>query len=147
LLDQPEFTNAVLEHESPMSPVELLLACKRIELMLGRDPHGVHFGPRVIDLDLLAIPGQCVGDPDHDLVVPHPRLAERRFVLEPLAELEPELQPWAGCLEDPRATWTVRGLLATPDVASQDVERIAEADWLPDQAGGASRNRESGGVG
>ncbi len=127
-LDQPDFTNAVMELESPMSPVELLRACKRIELSLGRDPHGVRFGPRVLDLDILAIAGECVDDAAHDLVVPHPRLAERRFALEPLAELNPMLRPWAACPDDPRRDVSVAELLG--GVADQAVERISGPGWV-----------------
>jgi len=128
LTDQPEFTNAVLELRSPMSPVELLGVCKRIELILGRDPHGVRFGPRVLDLDILAIVDRCVDDPEHDLRVPHPRLAERRFALEPLAEIEPMLRPWAACPEDHRSTLTVTDALAA--ITGQEVRRVAGPEWV-----------------
>ena len=73
-----------------------------IERRLGRTREGPRFGPRTIDLDLLLYGGEQIDEPD--LVVPHPRLTERRFVLEPLAELDSGLVvPGAG---------SVRALLA-----------------------------------
>jgi len=126
VFDQPDFTNAVVEIETELPPVDLLFALKRTEAALGRDPDGVRFGPRLIDLDILSFDGQCVEDPELDLIVPHPRLVERRFALEPLAELEPDLRPWRGCA-DLRYDVTVADLL--PSVADQDVQRIGGPDW------------------
>jgi 2-amino-4-hydroxy-6-hydroxymethyldihydropteridine diphosphokinase len=127
MVDQPEFTNAALELETDLEPADLLLTLKRLELTLGRDPQGVRFGPRVIDLDILALDGRCVDDPELDLVVPHPRLAERRFALEPLAELESNLHPWGACGDD-RGTLTATDLL--PKVADQDVRKVAGPEWI-----------------
>jgi 2-amino-4-hydroxy-6-hydroxymethyldihydropteridine diphosphokinase len=128
MADQPEFTNAALELETDREPADLLITLKRLELTLGRDPQGVRFGPRVIDLDILVMDGRCLDDPELDLVIPHPRLAERRFALEPLAELDPWLRPWEACGDD-RAGQTVAELL--PSLADQQVRRISEgADWL-----------------
>jgi 2-amino-4-hydroxy-6-hydroxymethyldihydropteridine diphosphokinase len=131
MVDQPDFTNAVLELETDLEPADLLLTLKRLELTLGRDPQGVRFGPRVIDLDILALEGRCVDDPELDLVIPHSRLAERRFALELLAELDPNLRPWEACGES-RATLTAADLL--PKVADQDVRKVAGPEWidLPD---------------
>ena len=126
LLDQPDFTNAALEMETDLEPVDLLFALKRMELTLGRDPGGIRFGPRLIDLDILAFDGLCVADAELDLVVPHPRLVERRFALEPLAELDPGLRPWRDCA-DLRADVSVADLL--PSVAEQEVRLIAGPDW------------------
>jgi len=127
MADQPEFTNAALELETDLEPADLLITLKRLELTLGRDPQGVRFGPRVIDLDILAMEGRCLSDPELDLVIPHPRLAERRFALEPLAELDPALRPWEAC-GDERIAVTVADLL--PSVADQPARRITEwADW------------------
>jgi 2-amino-4-hydroxy-6-hydroxymethyldihydropteridine diphosphokinase len=126
LLDQPDFTNAALELETDLEPADLLIALKRIEMTLGRDPQGMRFGPRLIDLDILALDGRCVEDEELDLVVPHPRLAERRFALEPLAELDPGLRPWASC-DDERAGWTVAGLM--PRVADQELRLIRGPAW------------------
>jgi 2-amino-4-hydroxy-6-hydroxymethyldihydropteridine diphosphokinase len=126
LVDQPDFTNAAVEFESDLEPDQLLLELKRLELSLGRDPQGIRFGPRLLDLDILAIDGRCVEDLQVDLIVPHPRLHERRFALEPLAELDPHLRPWRGCA-DVRRDVTVADLLAT--VADQEVQRIADPEW------------------
>jgi 2-amino-4-hydroxy-6-hydroxymethyldihydropteridine diphosphokinase len=126
LLDQPEFTNAALELETDLEPADLLLALKRLELTMGRDPQGIRFGPRLIDLDILAFDGRCIADAELDLVVPHPRLVERRFALEPLAELDPGLRPWRGC-DDLRIDVSVVDLL--PAVADQAVTRISGPEW------------------
>jgi 2-amino-4-hydroxy-6-hydroxymethyldihydropteridine diphosphokinase len=126
LYDQPEFRNAAVELETDLSPKELLFELKQVELQLGRDPHGRRFGPRSIDLDILAIDGRCVEDMEVDLIVPHARLPERRFALEPLAELEPDLRPWRNCA-DLRQDVTVADLL--PSVADQDVRRIFGPEW------------------
>jgi 2-amino-4-hydroxy-6-hydroxymethyldihydropteridine diphosphokinase len=126
LYDQPEFRNAAVEIEIEMEARPLLLELKQVELQLGRDPQGRRFGPRVIDLDILVIDGRCVEDLDVDLIVPHPRLPERRFVLEPLAELDPDLRPWRNCA-DLRRDVTVADLL--PSVADQDVRRVGGPEW------------------
>lgn len=126
LLDQPEFTNAALEIHTELEPAALLFELKRIELSLGRDPQGVRYGPRVVDLDILAFDGRCVTDTRLDLIVPHPRLHERRFALEPMAELQPDLCPWRGC-DDVRRDVTIADLL--PHVADQEVRRIDGPEW------------------
>ncbi len=85
--EQPEFINAVAEVETSLEPAELLALLKGIERRLGRSPGGTRFGPRVIDLDILLAGERVVETPG--LVVPHPRLHRRRFVLVPLAEIDP----------------------------------------------------------
>ncbi len=125
-LDQPRFLNAALELQTDLSPTDLLSELKRLELALGRDPQGRRWGPRVIDLDILSFDGLCVTDTEHDLIVPHPRLHERRFALEPIAELDPNLYPWRNC-SDLRVEVTVADLLAT--VANQEVLRVGGPDW------------------
>ena len=86
--EQDWFVNTVAEVETTLSPAELLAACLDIENRLGR-VRDIRWGPRVIDLDLLLYNGQVIDEPD--LVVPHPRMHERAFVLVPLADLAPEL--------------------------------------------------------
>jgi 2-amino-4-hydroxy-6-hydroxymethyldihydropteridine diphosphokinase len=86
--DQPAFLNAVAEVATTRSPAALLAALHEIENALGR-ARGVRFGPRTCDLDLLLY--DDVESDDPALLLPHPRLAERRFVLDPLAELSPML--------------------------------------------------------
>jgi 2-amino-4-hydroxy-6-hydroxymethyldihydropteridine diphosphokinase len=89
-LDQPSFLNGAAEFETDLPPRELLERLLAIEARLGRvRGEGPRFGPRTIDLDLLVYGDETIEEPG--LVVPHPRLAERRFALEPLAELAPGL--------------------------------------------------------
>jgi 2-amino-4-hydroxy-6-hydroxymethyldihydropteridine diphosphokinase len=126
LFDQPNFTNAALELETELEPSELLFHLKRLELTLGRDPHGTRYGPRTVDFDILCFDGRCVENLELDLIVPHPRLHERRFALEPLTEIDPGLRPWRNCA-DLRTDVTVADLL--PSVADQEVRRIAGPEW------------------
>jgi 2-amino-4-hydroxy-6-hydroxymethyldihydropteridine diphosphokinase len=89
VIDQPAFLNGAVALETTLSPRELLDVLLRIERELGRVRDGERWGPRTIDLDLLVYGDESVDEPG--LSVPHPRLHERRFALEPLAELEPDL--------------------------------------------------------
>ena len=88
-VDQPEFLNGAVAVETSLSPRGLLDALLRVERELGRVRDGTQWGPRTIDLDLLVYGDEVVDEPE--LRVPHPRLHERRFALEPLAELDPDL--------------------------------------------------------
>jgi 2-amino-4-hydroxy-6-hydroxymethyldihydropteridine diphosphokinase len=88
-LDQPPFLNGAARLVTELSAPELLRVLLDVERQLGRERSGPRFGPRTIDLDLLLYDGVELDEPG--LVVPHPRLHERRFVLEPLAELAPGL--------------------------------------------------------
>lgn len=89
--DQPPFINGVIGLETELSPRKLLERLLEIERRLGRvRGEGPRFGPRTIDLDLLLYGDEIVDQPG--LIVPHPRLHERRFALEPLAELDPSLE-------------------------------------------------------
>ncbi len=88
-VDQPRFVNAVARLETSRRPRELLDRLLEIERELGRGREGPRFGPRTIDLDLLLYGDERIDEPG--LTVPHPRLHERAFVLEPLAELDPAL--------------------------------------------------------
>ena len=88
--DQPSFVNGALAVETALSPRGLLDALLRVERELGRVRDGERWEPRTIDLDLLLYGDDVVDEPG--LTVPHPRLHERRFALEPLAELDPELE-------------------------------------------------------
>ena len=87
--DQPRFLNAVAELETDEPPRALLARLLEIERELGRTREGPRYGPRTIDLDLLLYGDDRLDEPG--LGLPHPRLHERAFVLEPLAELAPEL--------------------------------------------------------
>jgi 2-amino-4-hydroxy-6-hydroxymethyldihydropteridine diphosphokinase len=89
--DQPRFVNGAAELETELGPRDLLTRLLAIERQLGRvRGEGPRFGPRTIDLDLLLYGQETVDEPG--LEVPHPRLHERRFALEPLAELDPALE-------------------------------------------------------
>ena len=89
VVDQPRFLNAALRLVTDLAPKPLLERLLGVEQQLGRVRSGERYGPRTIDLDLLLYGDEIVDEPG--LRVPHPRLAERRFVLEPLAELDPGL--------------------------------------------------------
>ena len=89
VVEQPRFLNGAVAVETELPPPELLERLLDVELALGRTREGPRFGPRTIDLDLLVYGDVELAEPG--LTVPHPRLAERRFVLEPLAELDSEL--------------------------------------------------------
>jgi 2-amino-4-hydroxy-6-hydroxymethyldihydropteridine diphosphokinase len=97
--EQHRFLNGAAAVETELEPRALLAALLAVERELGRTRDGPRFGPRTIDLDLLVYGGREVAEPG--LTVPHPRLAERAFALEPLAELDPELEiPGRGRVED-----------------------------------------------
>jgi 2-amino-4-hydroxy-6-hydroxymethyldihydropteridine diphosphokinase len=85
---QGPYLNLVVELDTELGPRGLLEVARRLEEGAGRR-RGVRFGPRTLDVDVLLVGDQVVDD--EDLVVPHPRMWERRFVVEPLAELAPEL--------------------------------------------------------
>jgi 2-amino-4-hydroxy-6-hydroxymethyldihydropteridine diphosphokinase len=87
VLDQREFFNACLAMETDLDPESLLDACKAVEREVGRAAGGPRHGPRVIDVDLLAL-----GDTEYRsprLTLPHAEVSSRRFVLVPLLELDP----------------------------------------------------------
>lgn len=87
--DQDWFINCVTAVRTTLSPRELLQACQEVEQFLGRK-RSVRFGPRTIDLDILFYGDQIIHETD--LTIPHPQAHERRFVLEPLAEIAPEME-------------------------------------------------------
>jgi 2-amino-4-hydroxy-6-hydroxymethyldihydropteridine diphosphokinase len=110
--DQPDFLNACLRIRTELDPEALLDACKQVERELGRTPGGVRHGPRPIDVDVLLL-----GDREHRsdrLTLPHAEVTSRRFVLEPLLELDPGLTL-------PDGTRLAECLAA---VADQPVERL-----------------------
>jgi 2-amino-4-hydroxy-6-hydroxymethyldihydropteridine diphosphokinase len=100
---QGKFLNAAAGIETDLAPEALLEELKRVERTLGRKP-GPRWGPREIDLDILLY-GDTILETG-TLVIPHPRMRERRFVLEPLAEIAPTAR-------DPATGRTVRELLAS----------------------------------
>ncbi|MSO20017.1 MAG: 2-amino-4-hydroxy-6-hydroxymethyldihydropteridine diphosphokinase [Acidobacteria bacterium] len=91
-LDQPWFLNCVAEISTTLSPAELLHQLQKIELQLGRErtvPPLIPKGPRTLDIDILLY-GDLILQSE-ELTIPHPRMMERRFVLQPLCELAPHL--------------------------------------------------------
>lgn len=109
---QPDYLNAVVHVESALAPRELLLACQGIEVVHGRERSVVN-GPRTLDVDLISY-GDVVGEAP-DLVLPHPRAAERAFVLVPISDVDTDAVlpgPGGGAVAD---------LLSNVDVASVTV--------------------------
>jgi 2-amino-4-hydroxy-6-hydroxymethyldihydropteridine diphosphokinase len=88
--DQQDYLNIVVELETDQTPRELLGVCRRLEAAAGR-VRSERWGPRTLDVDVLLVGELRVDEPD--LIVPHPRMHERRFVMAPLADLVPELVP------------------------------------------------------
>lgn len=84
VVDQPAFLNMAVRVRTSLEPADLLRAVKAIETRLGRT-ETVRFGPRVIDIDILLADGVVLRE--RELEIPHPRLAERRFALAPLADV------------------------------------------------------------
>jgi 2-amino-4-hydroxy-6-hydroxymethyldihydropteridine diphosphokinase len=99
-VDQPRFLNGAVELETGLSARELMTALLELERAYGRDRSSSPAqGPRTLDLDLLLYGEATIDEPG--LEVPHPRLHERRFVLEPLSELDPGLVvPGKGAVQD-----------------------------------------------
>ncbi|HEX9711744.1 MAG TPA: 2-amino-4-hydroxy-6-hydroxymethyldihydropteridine diphosphokinase [Actinomycetota bacterium] len=88
--DQPPFLNMVIAVETDLEPRGLFERCLAVEAALGRDRWlEQRWGPRAIDLDILVFGDQVIDEPD--LLIPHPRMHERAFVLVPLAEIAPDL--------------------------------------------------------
>ena len=96
---QGAYLNLVAQLDTPLSARELLGVCRRLEAAAGR-VRTERWGPRTLDVDVLWIDGVTVDEPD--LVVPHPRMFERAFVLMPLRDLAPDLIPdgWVDPSED-----------------------------------------------
>ena len=115
---QPSFYNAACRLETGLEPRPLLRFLQGLEHELGRRPGGERGGPRPVDLDMLLYEDLVVDDVG--LVIPHPRLAERPFVLAPLAEIAAEVS-------HPLAGKTVAQLLKA--AGEQGVRRVAGAGW------------------
>jgi 2-amino-4-hydroxy-6-hydroxymethyldihydropteridine diphosphokinase len=116
VLDQRDFLNACLRIETELGPDELLDACKQVERELGRQHGGPRHGPRPIDVDVLLL--DALERRSDRLILPHPDIRSRRFVLVPLLELDPALTlPDGSPLADALASLG----------AGQDVRRVAPA--------------------
>jgi 2-amino-4-hydroxy-6-hydroxymethyldihydropteridine diphosphokinase len=116
VLDQPTFLNMAVKGQTVLSPTELLAYLKQLETEIGRKKT-IRYGPRKIDLDIIFYDDLILSTPD--LVIPHPRLAERGFVLRPLADI-------AANFVHPILKQTVADLVA--DLPAEDgVLRVS--DW------------------
>jgi len=110
---QRSYVNLVVKVETELDARALLEATQAIETRLGREPSDIHWGPRVVDLDILTFGDDKISEPD--LEIPHPRMTQRRFVLIPLLEIEPEASdPWGARYAD------------ALDEAEGDVEPLVE---------------------
>jgi 2-amino-4-hydroxy-6-hydroxymethyldihydropteridine diphosphokinase len=115
--DQPDFLNACLRIRTALAPEELLDACKAVERELGRAPGGVRHGPRPIDVDVLLLGERSYSSAR--LTLPHAEVTGRRFVLEPLLELDRAL-----ALPDGR-----RLAELLPALEDQRVVQVAPPGW------------------
>lgn len=107
--DQPDYVNAVAALETSLPALDLLHALHAIEQAQGRIRDGQRWGPRTLDLDILVYGDECIND--EQLVVPHPGLHDRNFVLYPLKEIAPGLViPGRGALSDLVARCPASGL-------------------------------------
>jgi 2-amino-4-hydroxy-6-hydroxymethyldihydropteridine diphosphokinase len=104
--DQPRFLNAALRGRTALHPAQLLAFVKGVERDLGRVA-GPRFGPRVVDIDILLYGDMAIDTPQ--LTIPHPRMAERPFVLVPLAEIAHDLVPPGGTASFGALAGAVRG--------------------------------------
>lgn len=121
--DQPDYVNAVVALDTCLTPRALLDAMQAIERAQGRDRSGLRWGARTIDLDLLVY-GDTVLDEDH-LQVPHPGIAERAFVLVPLAEIAPQISiPGHGLLSTLLAAVDRVSVVPMP-ISSRPMPRIS----------------------
>jgi 2-amino-4-hydroxy-6-hydroxymethyldihydropteridine diphosphokinase len=111
-LDQPDFLNLVFEAETDLLPLDLLDRCQSIEQELGR-VRTIRFGPRTLDVDIVLYGVESFAE--ERLILPHPRMQERAFVLLPLQELNPELIV-------PKWNKTVHELVA--ELPANDLEEI-----------------------
>lgn len=115
LLEQPNFINAVAKIKTNLSPTDLLAAVLKIEHGIGR-VRTVRWGPRIIDIDILMYNNVSINTPE--LIIPHPRMQERAFVMIPLYEIAPDLR-----LQDGRG---IRE--AVESLRGQTVHKIGQED-------------------
>ncbi|MBI4734410.1 MAG: 2-amino-4-hydroxy-6-hydroxymethyldihydropteridine diphosphokinase [Rubrobacteridae bacterium] len=97
-VEQPGFLNCVILTETDLAPNELLKVVNQIEMDLKRE-RSIRWGPRTIDIDILLFENKKINEPE--LIIPHPRICERAFVLVPLLELSPQIEiPGVGKAKD-----------------------------------------------
>ncbi|MFO1109203.1 MAG: 2-amino-4-hydroxy-6-hydroxymethyldihydropteridine diphosphokinase [Bradyrhizobium sp.] len=114
--EQPPFVNACIEIETRLDPHSLMSTLQKIEGKFGRDrAHERHWGPRTLDLDLLAYDDLRLDKPE--LTLPHPRLFERAFVLVPLAEIAPDRIIAGRRVREALAGLSTDGIERLPDLA------------------------------
>lgn len=114
--DQPDFLNAVIRVVTDLDPRDLLRVCRGIEESSGRE-RTIRWGPRVIDIDILLYEGVMMDETE--LVIPHPRILERAFVLVPLAEIAPDVEVAEG----------VNARQAADRIDRSGVELAGDASW------------------
>jgi 2-amino-4-hydroxy-6-hydroxymethyldihydropteridine diphosphokinase len=107
ILEQESFVNACIAVATKLSPHDVLKRCQKVETEMGRVRHQ-KWGPRIIDVDILTYRAEELNDPD--LVIPHPFIASRAFVLLPLLEIAPDL--------------TIEGVRLTNLIASADINGV-----------------------
>jgi 2-amino-4-hydroxy-6-hydroxymethyldihydropteridine diphosphokinase len=113
---QPRFINACIEIETSLDPHALLFTLHKIEKKFGRDrAHERRWGPRTLDLDLIAYDDVSLRTPE--LTLPHPRLFERAFVLVPLAEIAPDRLIGGRSIREALAGLSTEGIDRLPDMA------------------------------
>ncbi|WP_009960757.1 2-amino-4-hydroxy-6-hydroxymethyldihydropteridine diphosphokinase [Verrucomicrobium spinosum] len=117
----PGFLNAVIELEAELQPLDLLQHTRAIEAALGRPNEHEHHAPRTVDLDLLYADAAVVDHPD--LTLPHPRMTQRRFVLQPLADIRADLRL-------PGEDRSVQEILDTLPISDEPPPRVYSLDWL-----------------
>lgn len=111
--DQPDFINAVIAVRTVLAPEELLRRAQDVEFRLGRNRvPGEHWGPRTLDLDILTYDDLTLNEPE--LILPHPRLFERAFVLIPLLEIAPDAVVAGRSVRDALATLDRGGIEQLP---------------------------------
>tara|TARA_Y100001970_G_C14056514_1_gene761896 strand:- start:207 stop:716 length:510 start_codon:yes stop_codon:yes gene_type:complete len=121
VLNQPPFLNSAISGISDLSAKELLVLVKEIEKIMGRDMSAERWTARIIDIDILFIDDQTIAS--EELIVPHPRIEERAFVLVPLCDI-------ASQLVNPVTHKSQLDALAVLDVQSKkEVKKIAEWPW------------------
>ena len=114
-LDQDWFVNAALQLTTTLTPLELLDTISAIQKQAGRKDDMIRFGPRVLDLDIIFYADQVVREPR--LEIPHPRMHKRRFVLQPICDIDP-------AFVHPVRRQTVQALLDQLDDEQQEIIQI-----------------------
>ena len=117
-VQQARFINACIEIETGLDPHALLFTLHKIEHKFGRDRASeTHWGPRTLDLDLIAYDDVVIQKPE--LTLPHPRMFERAFVLVPLVEIAPDRQIAGRGVRDALAQLSTEGIERLPELASR----------------------------